>query len=145
MVLLIMSERRFLNLGPMSDNRLKFAARIRQKGFFTHFPINRVEDTEYILLWRSVLDQSLSDLIRGRDNLLITRKANEEEEQKIVDESWKELIDWFDPEDYDFQQVCGFSEFNPEIAFKVMSYCVDSADTISKDQKWNDIIRNTLL
>lgn len=139
-----MSERKFHNLGQMNDARLKFAKRIRQKGFFIHFPIRNVEDLEYILLWRSVLDQSLCDLVRGKDNLQVARKADEKEEQKIVDESWQELIDWFNSDNYDFQTVCGFSEFNPEVVHYIMTFVIDNADTIDRKQKWNDIIRNTL-
>ena len=111
-------------------NRLKFASRIKSKGFFALFPIDDIENSEYILLWRSVLDVSLYDLVKGKLH---------------YKEDWNELLDWFDPDNYDFQTVCGFSGLNPESVYGIMNYCIKNAEYFKKETKWNDIIRNTLL
>lgn len=66
------------------------------------------------------------------------------QDQRDIDIIWKELEEWSDVNNYDFQIVCGFSEFNPSIIKKVIVYCVENAETIEKGQKWNDIIRSTL-
>lgn len=115
------------------NNRKQFAAKVRQLGFFVKFPINKVENSEYIRLYRSTLDVTLCDLIKGKEFFLQNKDHTESD--------WNDTVSWVDSTNFDFQTVCGFSEFDPVSAEKIINYIVDNVETLEKEQKWENLIQ----
>lgn len=69
-------------------------------------------------MWRTVLDLSLVDLLRGPN---VFQRYAEDIDEGIT---WSYLMDWFDPEDNDFQAVCYLSQLEPHLVYRKMDEIV---------------------
>lgn len=112
-------------------NKYDLAQSILKSGYFTRLPIiNNTVDSE-IILWRTVLDVALSDLLKGekyfREDSGIVGAA------EFVDTSipvsitvscymgpvtWDGLVEWFDLDNDDFITVCELAGLPPDGVYK---------------------------
>ena len=97
------------------DKRIVKSQDILKRGYFSRLPVcdNKIEPE--FRLWRTVLDLSLSDLLKGKSNF-----------RDDVSVTWDGLIDWFAVSGYDFMMVCELAGLDSNMVYKKMTKVVTS-------------------
>lgn len=103
-------------------NKLRFdiGKSVLKRGVFKKLPIIDPLIEPETQLWRSVLDQALSDLIKGESHF-------HEEPQE-----YQELIEWFDESNEDFISVSQLAQLGPKIVYYKMTQILDEIIDVEK-------------
>lgn len=97
------------------DKRIAKSQDILKRGYFNRLPVGDLKIEPEIRLWRTVIDLSLSDLLKGQSNF--------KDETSVT---WDQLVDWFQVSGYDFMMVCELAGLDSNVVHKKMTKVITS-------------------